>query len=204
MPLIWRSSTEGSAVEAALENYAELTQSGWYADTCTHSPKPFPKSTLNITGRAKPTDFFFAGPLFIVSQQLRDVLGQFDTKAEFLPLQALVNGDYAQQVFWLVNILDWAECLDMESSEYKMTDHGAKGIKHLVIKDEIAAGHDLFLIGQIPTRNQNPRAVRDIIRCVSENLATAVIEGGFSGVTFVSPEHHKTYPPGKLRGVHSP
>lgn len=196
MTLILRSSTQGPSVDAEVENYVELTELGWCPDTCSPAPTPFPRSTLRVNGRAEPPDFFFAGPVIVVSSQLRDVLRRFDSTAEYLPLEVTSGGRAADGEFCLVNILDWAECLDLEHSECKMTDHGAKGVRRLVIDEEATAGHHLFLVGQIPSRTPNRRAVRDIIRCASEELAEAVIDGGFTGLTFVRPEHHKTYPPG--------
>lgn len=199
MTLIWRSSEEASLVDAELQNYSELTGDGWYPDTCTPIPTPFPKCFLKLNGKKEPTDFFFAGPISVVSHALRDVLLRFNTKAEFLPLTVSVESGSTLQGYDLMNILDSAECLDREKSKFKMTEHGAKGIEYLEIDRNATVGHCLFLIGQIPTRVPNSHAVRDIVWCASEELATAVIKSGLTGVTFVKPEHHRAYPPSEVQ-----
>ena len=92
MTLIWRSTRGASRINAELANYRELTASGWRASGCTPLPTPHPASTLEILTGWKPTDFFYAGPTFIVAEQLCDILKSFDVNAEFLPLNANMKG----------------------------------------------------------------------------------------------------------------
>jgi hypothetical protein len=195
MILIWRASTPtGKLTNGRVENYMELTEN-FRVNGCEEYPAPFPPSALEITTGGEPTDFFYAGPMFIVSGEMCQLLEKFEVNAEFFPLTTLQKGrPYDRKEFYFANILDAVECFDFEKSEYTMTEYGADQIENLVLDDKKAAGYHLFRVGQIPAKRRNPKAVRDIIRCASDELATAIMRANLTGVAFVTPEHWRDYP----------
>ena len=96
MILIWRdSSPPGDYTSGEVNNYMDLTER-FRVNGCQEYPKPFPPSILNITTEGIPADFFFAGPMFIASDRMCDLLNRFDVDAEFFELTTLQQGKTLQ------------------------------------------------------------------------------------------------------------
>jgi hypothetical protein len=124
------------------------------------------------------------------------VIEQFPVAGEFLPCQVRHERDISvTQPYFFFNMLDVVECFDFERSEYGMSPHGVNSIEKLVLSEDAAKGHHLFWVGQLPSPEFNPKAVRIPLRIVSSELATAIIRAGCTGVRFVLPEHFNDYPP---------
>jgi hypothetical protein len=196
--LIWREDTDPEVWTLAnLTNYLDLCELGLKANLCVPAPQPFPDSTLEIETEVEPADFMTAGPIFVVSGELRTILEEFNVRAEYFKLRAIHCGkDYQKKVFYFVNILEAVACLDYERSEYERTPMGVTGIEKLVFDASKAAGHHLFMLGPIGWgHSPNPKAIRDVIRCASDEFATRVLRSGLKGVVFTLPEHRQDYPP---------
>jgi hypothetical protein len=149
-----------------------------------------------ITTDCEPADFFFAGPMFMVSEQMRTVLESFHVEVEFFEISTFHKGKpYGKKQFFFANILDCIECFDYDNSIYEATEYGVINIKKLVLQDSKAQGHHLFMVGPIRSANPNSKAVRSIIICASEELATRIVDSELTGVVFSKPEDWQSYPP---------
>lgn len=193
MILMWRTT---EFFDADLANYEELCDLGYYADGCVPVPRPFPDSKVIIEEGEEPPDFYFAGNVRVVSDPLRKTIERFNTKAEFLEVATRIRGTiYDRHQFFILNILDCVACFDYDKSVYEFSDAGVSGIEHLALVEFLATGHHLFQVGPFTWGDEcNPKAMNNIIDCVSSELATAILESGATGVTFVKPENWRDYP----------
>lgn len=197
MILSWRVDPDDEVwTLARLTNYIELCEKGLKPNLCVPVPWPFPESTLEISTEGQPADFISAGSIFVVSEKLRAILGEFKVPAEYFQLRVMHNGKlYVKRKFYFANILDVVDCFDYERSVYEQTPMGVTGIDTLVLVDSKAAGHHLFRVGPIGwAHSPNPKAVGDVFECASEELARRVIASGTTGVYFSRPEHSRIYP----------
>lgn len=197
MLLIWREETNPDIwTEAEATNYLELDELGLNISTCIPVPALLPPMIIDVKTSNEPADFFFAGLVFIASEELRAVLEDFKVHAQFLPVKMLRRGRrYTRKTFFFVNLLDVVDCFDYDRSKYRKTIKGVHEIKKLVLDDSRAIGHHLFKVGPLPSAKPNPQAIRDVIRCSSEELATHIHKAGLTGVVFTKPEDRQKYPP---------
>lgn len=201
MILVWRVDTRNEVwTNGELKNYLELCELGLKVDMCVPVPQPFPNSTLVVSTRREPADFFFAGLVTVASARLRAILEAFQVNAEFLALKTVWKGKpYTKQAFFLCNILDDVACFDYRKSRFKQTSSGrlagVSEIEYLVLDNSKAKGKHLFMLGPIAWGDKpNPKAIADVIPCVSDKLAAAILQAKITGVVFSRPEHRLDYP----------
>ena len=193
MILIWRDG--GTLTMGRLVDYLELAESGMEPNLCLPVPRPFPKAKLEITTVEYPNDFFYAGPVFVVSEALKVVMERFPIRMEFLELEAWHCGQpFKDKNYYYGNNLDAVTCFDYDNSIYEMTDDGPEEISKLVLDESKALGHHFFIVGEVPGPMPNPKAMGPIIRCASSDLATEVLKSGVTGVVFTKPEDWQSYP----------
>ncbi len=194
MPILVYRPT--SYVEADLTNYEELCECGFFADCGVPVPQSLPVPEVLIEDDSDPPDFFFAGNVKIVSDRLRSLLATFGSNTEFIRANVTAFGKRrTSRDYFILNVVDLVECFDYERSTYASSETGVSGIETLVLDEERAAGHDLFLVGPFAWGDEcNPKAINNIIDCVSRRLAVAIIELGATGITFVLPSHWRDYP----------
>jgi Immunity protein family (Imm11) len=194
--LIWREDTgPGAWTKVDLTNYLELCDLGLELFRCAPFPQGLPDAKVEVVTPGEPADFFVAGPAWVVSDRMRELLESFRVAAEFIPVRLTWKGRaYQERRFYLVNLLDVVECFDYRRSRYKRTPRGVHEIEELVLDDAKAAGRHLFTVGPLPSPEPNPAAVRGVIRCASEELATAVLRAGMSGAEFTLPKDRQVRP----------
>lgn len=199
MTLIWRSdsTSESEFTFAELTNYLDLCDEGMKVDVCVPFPKGMQIPVVASEAKGDPTDYFMAGFAFIVSQKRRTILEDMAVVAEYFQVELTHNGEaFSGSEFFMVNLLDSVECLDYEKSKYTCTPTGITEIEDLVIDNSQAIGHHLFMLGPIGwAHSPNSKAVREVICCASEELATRCITQGITGVAFTLPNDRNVYPP---------
>jgi hypothetical protein len=196
--LIWRvACCAEEYTESFVENGSHLVDDlGMKSLLCVPTPPELPAPILVFTQGKSLPDFAMSSSFFIVSERLKLLIEQFEVHGEFIRCKVR----HEQQIpvtksYFFFNILDAVECFDFERSAYQMSPHGVDGIDKLVLVDDAANGKHLFRIGQMPSTRLNDRAMRIPLVCASDELATAVISAGCTGVRFVLPEHFNDYPP---------
>lgn len=197
MYYIWRESTGHDVwTHAEARNYLQLSDIG--LDTITAKPVPInlPPLIVDIYSHGEPADFFLAGLVCIVSSKLRKLLLEQKVNAEFRAVQVYQLGKrYRRRKFYMLNILDVVDCFDYKKSKFRRTPKGIHNITRVAIDDTRANGHHLFIVGPLPSKIPNSQAIRDIIRCASEDLVTRITESGVSGVSFTTLQDRQKYPP---------
>jgi hypothetical protein len=197
MLLIWRPDTNPAHyTDAEATNYLWMDARGFNPWACRPIPPSLPPLKINITSRREPADFFHGAPVMIVSAELKEALQEFDVKVEFPPIKTTRLGKrYTKKQYFFFNILEVVDCFDYRQSRYTRTTHGVHEIDPLVLSKSKATGYHLFRLGPLPTSEPNPKAIRDLIICVSEELAARVEDAGLTGVAFTRPEDRLFYPP---------
>ena len=108
MILTWREDDSSSVFTSAeFPNYLDLVKLGLKCRVCVPLPRPFPLSVVRIDGNDEPTDFFYAGPLPVVSIALKNILEGHQVNAEFEKIVAVQNNNQIQNKhFYICNVLD--------------------------------------------------------------------------------------------------
>lgn len=187
MTKIWKADTESGYVEAGVDNFELLDESGLVTNLCRPMPHTPLTPKIHIMSRNTPGDFFTASTMCIVSRGIREIFESFSANVEYLEVEAMWKGQaYTGKTYYYANILDAVQCMDYSSSIYTQTDHGITGIEHLVIDEAVARQHSVFMLGPMPKKGLK-RGIRGIVRCVSDTLAERVEGSGVVGVRFVDP-----------------
>ena len=132
MILVWRVDTRNEVwTNGELKNYLELCELGLKVDLCVPVPQPFPNSTLVVSTRREPADFFFAGLVTVVSARLRAILEAFQVNAEFLALKT--SPTQSKRSFSATSSTTWPASITGNRSTRKPRQKGRQGCQRLNI-----------------------------------------------------------------------
>ena len=182
MYLVWKADFENEKTytRAAIENPKSL--SGRKLNSGLPLSGQLPELRMEVVTEHPPADYFSAGPLFLVSARMRDLLESKRANVEFHPVVLLRGGrEFNAGCYFFANLLDKVDCLDREKSEYKMDGEFIDKIEKLVIDDAMVNSKPLFRLANS----------YDVITLVSQELADAIIASGMTGVKFIAPEDWK-------------
>lgn len=181
MTKIWRKSVSETDHTQAKIISDEWFESGISVFDCAPLQGPFPDVVLQVRSGYPPNDFFEPGTLFTVSDRLKSVLCEFNIHAEFFPVRIIYKcKEYFEQTFYFCNILNCVDCFDLSQGEYTFEARSGdvKDIRKLALNEEKILGHDLFRIAK----------GGEYIVCVSDRVATGIMEARLTGMRFVAPE----------------
>ncbi|QDT25170.1 hypothetical protein Enr10x_04650 [Gimesia panareensis] len=113
------------------------------------------------------SDFVMAGPMFLVSDRLKEFLDRYEANAEFFE----VSTDTGDKLYFC-NLLETVDCLDRTVSEYEI-EYGAANVSCLVL---------------VTVENEPPiyrvADTNPLIIAVREDLALKVDSSDLSGMVF--------------------
>jgi hypothetical protein len=174
---VWeRDLDERAYTRAALLNLDDFTG----INTIDGDPQldRFPVARIRIEQKYPPSDYFRVGLLFIVSDALAEVLGQFPVRIELHPVEVIFKGvPYEHKRFFFLNILDEADCLDRLASKYVERSGYFGDVSKLVLDEAKTEGKCLFRLARF----------RGLMVLASEPLAAAVGSSDVTGVRFIDP-----------------
>lgn len=183
-------------VDGEFREYLDLYEEGFTPLTCTRLPADLKRGHISIDRTLQLPDVFYLGMLLVVADTFKTIATDFRINAEFLKLSVTLKGaSHNSDDYWYINLLDAVPCFNYQESVYNTSSPSVGGIEQLVLVDNIAQGHDLFILGPIPSdKPSNPKAIGNHIVCASEDFAKQILRSGVTGVAFVLPEHFNSFP----------
>lgn len=133
--------------------------------------------SLEIRSLKKPGDYFKAGPVHVVSRRLRDLLVEYQVRAEFLDLSTSIRGFGAGRdgQYYLFNLMESVDCLDRSRSVFVDEKGYATDIQSIEIISSSIGDDQMFRVeGTIPS-----------VFLVKEELAREVARNRCVGVKLV-------------------
>lgn len=195
--LIWREGdTKAPRPNLYTDNMEELSDAEWVDNLCVPIPKEMPTPRIVADPPYQQFDCADSGD-FLVSERMKNLLESFSVVAETVPCEVIqANGKPTNLKYYLFNLLDQVACFDYERSVWDNVEGEVDGIDELVLKEDLAEGHHFFMLGPVPLLGGKivPGTVFGGIRCVSEELATAILEAGMTNVSFCLPNDFRSYP----------
>lgn len=175
MHLIWKADFESEAfyTRALVENPKALSNLKLLAGDSLVGKFPFLR--VEIISSYPPADYFNAGPLFIISQKLREIFDKFEVPVEYFPIAVTKDLKESLDNYYFANILKHVACLDYQRSVYSRDGEFVDTIEKLVINEEVAADYPLFRLGKC----------YDVVVLVSTELSQAICNAGMTGVKFI-------------------
>ena len=138
--------------------------------------------TLLIDNKIKPADYFFCGPLIIVSKKLFDILDN-DAKEnliEFLPIQLLFNHQKIKG-FGVLNFTEEKDALDKNKSIINNED-GFPVVTKIVLNESMIGDESIFYI-----QDSNHAIV------VRKELKDKIINENIRGIAFKTPNEWRSF-----------
>lgn len=141
-----------------------------------------PLAKIAIESESKPADYFTAGALFIVSNNLKDIIEGFAVAAEFYPVELTLNGSkFIDVKYYFLNIVEKIDCLNRELSQFTEKKGYVGDIKKLVIDEAMTVGKHLFRLGNS----------YQVLVLASDELSEAIKASGATGMQFLEPSEWK-------------
>ena len=131
--------------------------------------------TIRQLTRTDPPDFFFVGPMRVVSVRLREALLSLDARCEFFELDAQTIKPSPK--FYFCNFLDSIDCFDREHSTYKEETGFALNIKTVALLDTPDPAPVYRITNTIP-----------VLIAVSDTASPLLLTHRFTGFKLVSPQ----------------
>jgi hypothetical protein len=106
-----------------------------------------PVISINVTGNNPPPDFFKWGLFRIISEKIKNLLSSIESvNAEYIPITLLYKNKPAKSSYYILNVLDYFDCVDYASSKIGNIDSfGISKIERLsIIKTTIPK--DIFVL----------------------------------------------------------
>jgi hypothetical protein len=132
---------------------------------------------LRVKCRSELPDAFQAGPLFIVSQRLRDAMEKTGVVAEYFRAELEpAKKSFCGTEYWCANLLERVACLDLACSQHTVDRRWVRVTGHIAI-DEVRAGKRAMFILDETTA---------LIRLVSQPLRDVIVAGNLTGMKLVA------------------
>ena len=132
---------------------------------------------IKIKTKREPNDYFHAGPISVVSANVKDVFDSYKVKAEYFLLNiTLSNGETSLTKYYYLNILEMVDCLDWSASEYTPVREYATKLKKIVLVDEMCHQAPVFLVSRTTSN----------VLCCSDSVVTSLRQYGCKGINYVS------------------
>ncbi len=133
---------------------------------------------VRIAAKKRPHDFFYAGPMPVISDRLKRIFDSFRANIEYHPLAITLHPTISSESsYYYANIIDVVDCLDWQVSEYNSDRGYACDLMRVAIVDGLVNDCPVFLVARTI-----PRLI-----AVQERVATAIQESGCRGVVLQSP-----------------
>jgi hypothetical protein len=133
----------------------------------------FPPSVrIAIDSECPPNDFFFAGPMPVISERAKLIFEKFHVNVECFPLNTTLHrGEKSTVQYYYPNFLDVIDCLDREKSSFTPEKNYATKITSVHLIEKYAKTSPAFLVAlTIPC-----------IICVQSEVGQALLESGCKG-----------------------
>lgn len=128
--------------------------------------------SLEESQEDKLSDFFFCGPLIIVSEKFKTILENYSLKLEFVPTTIMCGEE--EFTYFSLHIMDQIDAVDIDSTEFIGMKYGMlAGITSLKLKDSISS--NIYAL----KNTFNP------IIIVNDRVKEQTIASGLSGMQFI-------------------
>lgn len=136
--------------------------------------------SLEESQESRLSDYFFCGPLMILSERFYQLLKKYSEQIEFVPV-LLLCGEMEFN-FYALHVMEQLDAIDESLSKYAGVKYGMyAGITCLVLKDEVISRSSVFLL----KKTFSPIVV------FGEEIVKESRELGLKGMTFTPVYEYK-------------
>lgn len=177
-----------------IDNIGEIQYSGHHKDFCQRFSNAMPAPVV-VVERADEQVDYLKRSLLLVSDRMKELIESYGIPSQFVECDVKTHeGTAAECAYHYCNVLDEVDCFDPQLSKFHGDRYVAE-IEELVVKEERAEGHHLFLLGpRLKKGGDNRGRISSVIYCVSDILATDMLARGFTNVAFCLPIYWDVYP----------
>ena len=138
---------------------------------------------LSIDNKIQPADYFFCGPLIIVSKKLFDILDNYakENLIEFLPIQLLFTNKKIKD-YGVLNFTEEKDALDKNKSLISYEDGFPEVTKIVLNESNIEENDSIFYI-----QDSNHAIV------VKKELKDEIINKNIRGIAFKNPDEWRSF-----------
>lgn len=136
--------------------------------------------SLEESQEQRLSDYFFCGPLMILSERFSGLLKKCSEQIELVPV-LLLCGEMEFN-FYALHVMEQLDAIDESLSKYAGVKYGMyAGITNLILKDDVVARSNIFLL----KNTFSPIVV------VSEEIVKRSRDLGLKGMTFTPVDAYK-------------
>lgn len=162
--------------------YHDISQIRGIKMTLTDTPLiTFPRVRFNVKAKKPLPDYFVCGVAYIVSERFKNLLEEFEVKAEFFPVEIYLVRENKSSVdnFYFFHLMAEEDCFDFDNSEYTIDEDGSVAhIQKLKLRFKSAIENNVFFIAKIDF----------MIICLTGRICAVIEENKITGIKLAEPD----------------